>query len=111
MKRKLLTFGIALCIAAAVIAWMGIGPRTSSSAVADLKAELESIYGPETERMRFEIEPRTWFLTNWNLRQSLGLDYVYECKVIYVDEYTVTIRGIDPMGTEEIERRAYLVFD
>ena len=86
-KTKLLTLFLALCVVVAIIFWMGVGPRVSSSAVADLKAELESIYGPETERMVFAVEPKTWFLTNWDLRQTLGLDYVYECKVIFVDEY------------------------
>ena len=110
MKRKLIAIGIVLCIAAAIISWMGVGSRVSSAAVADLKAELESIYGPETDEMVFVVEPKTWFLTNWNFRQTLGLDYEYECRVIFEDE-VIVYRGIDPMGPEEIARRAYLVFD
>ena len=50
-------------------------------------------------------------MTGWNPRQSLGPDYICDCQVIYDDGSTVTIRGIDPMGTEEIRRRADLVLD
>ena len=47
MKRKLFISFIALCLVVAVVCWMGVGYYSSSSAVRDLKAELESIYGTE----------------------------------------------------------------
>lgn len=114
-----------LCLTTAIFFWLGVGPYSSSSAVLDLQAELEAIYGSEytgkavpngVEDMIFEIEPRTRFLTNWNLRNTLGLDYLYECRVIfttYTKENAATIRTItyqasDPMGAENISRRATL---
>ena len=36
-----------------------------------------------TEDMVFVVEPKTWFLTNWNLRNALSIDYKYECKVVF----------------------------
>ena len=91
----------------------------------DLKAELETIYGTEytgkeidngTEDMVFIVEPKTRFLTNWNLRNALGLDYQYECRVMFttcIGENTKTIRtityqAVDPMGKESIDDRAYV---
>ena len=125
MKRKLFISFIALCLVVAVVCWMGVGYYSSSSAVRDLKAELESIYGTEytgkdvnngTEDMEFVVEPKTWFLTNWNLRNALGIDYEYECKVIfttYVDGReksvrTITYQAADPMGAEKTAARAFL---
>ena len=107
---------------------MGVGYYSSSSAVRDLKAELESIYGTEytgknvdngTEDMVFVVEPKTWFLTNWNLRNALSIDYEYECKVVfttYVDGSTKSLRTItyqafDPMDAEKMVERAYLDLD
>ena len=49
----------------------------------DLKAEMETLHGTEytgkdtdgrTEDMVFVVEPKTWFLTNWNLRNALKLE-------------------------------------
>jgi len=94
----------------------------------DLKAELEGIYGAEytgkdvengTEDMVFVVEPKTWFLTNWNLRNTLAIDYEYECKVIfttYTDGNTKTVRtvtyqGTDPMGAANMAKRANLDLD
>ena len=128
MKRKLFISFIALCLVVAVVCWMGVGYYSSSSAVRDLKAELESIYGTEytgkdvnngTEDMEFVVEPKTWFLTNWNLRNALGIDYEYECKVIfttYVDgtpesTRTITYQAVDPMGAEESGQSAFLDLD
>ena len=125
MKRKLFISFIALCLVVAVVCWMGVGYYSSSSAVRDLKTELESIYGTEytgkdvdngTEDMEFVVEPKTWFLTNWNLRNAFGIDYEYECKVIfttYVDGSeksvrTITYQAADPMGAEETAARAFL---
>ena len=117
-----------LSLVVAVVCWMGVGYYSSSSAVRDLKAELESIYGTEytgknvdngTEDMVFVVEPKTWFLTNWNLRNALSIDYEYECKVVfttYVDGSTKSLRTItyqafDPMDAEKMVERAYLDLD
>ena len=69
-----------------------------------------------TEDMVFVVEPETWFLTNWNLRNALSLDYKYECKVIFTtcvegsaeSVRTITYQAIDPMGPEKIAERAFL---
>ena len=128
MKRKLMVSFAILCLVVAVVCWMGVGYYSSSSAVQDLKAELESIYGTEytgkdvdngTEDMVFVVEPKTWFLTNWNLRNALSIDYEYECKVVfttYVDGSTKSLRTItyqafDPMDAEKMVERAYLDLD
>lgn len=125
MKRKLLISFIVLCMMVSVLCWMGVGSYSSGSAVRDLTTELETIYGTEytgkdtengTENMVFEVEPKTWFLTNWNLRNALSIDYKYECKVIFttfVDEKvasvrTITYQAVDPMGVEKIAERAFL---
>ena len=125
MKRKLLALFIVLCLIVAILCWAGVGSYSSSSAVQDLKTELEAIYGTEytgkdiengTEDMLFAVEPKTWFLTNWNLRNALSIDYKYECKVVfttYVDGSaesvrTITYQAFDPMGAEKTADRAYL---
>ena len=117
---------IIFLILAAVLVLAGIGPYSGGSAVADLKAELESVYGPEyagkvtaegTEDMVFEITPKSFLLTNWNLRNALGLDYKYECRVIFTTHAgegetsvrTVTYRAVDPMGKDSMTERAQLV--
>ena len=90
MKRTLILSFVVLSLIVALLCWVGVGFYSSSSAVRDLKAELETIYGAEytgkdvdngTEDMLFIVEPKTWFLTNWNLRNALSIDYEYECKV------------------------------
>lgn len=128
MKRKLTLLILALCLTIALLHWLGVGFYTSGSAVLDLKAELESIYGVEytgkavengTEDMVFVVEPKTWFLTNWNLRNTLGIDYKYECKVIFTTYTegnqtivrTVSYQGTDPMGAANITQRASLDLD
>ena len=125
MKRKLIISFATLCLMIAVLYWTGVGFYSSSSAVQDLKAELEDLYGTEytgkatengTEDMVFAVEPKTWFLTNWNLRNALGLDYEYECKVIFTtcadstvaNVRTITYRAYDPMGSENMSERAHL---
>ena len=128
MKKKtsiVVSVLLVLCLAIGILCWMGIGLKASSSAIRDLKAELETIYGAEyteknaengTEDMVFVVEPKTWFLSNWNLRNALSIDYKYECKVIfttYVDGRaesvrTITYQAIDPMGAEKIAGRAFL---
>ena len=103
----------------------GIGPYTSSSAVQDLTQELVALHGEPysgherangTEDMVFSIESKTFFLTDYNLRSSLGLDYRYTCKVIYTtytasgetQTRTVTYTGLDPMGKGKETARAYI---
>ena len=125
MKRKLMVSFVVLCLIIATLCWVGVGSYSSGSAVRDLKTELEAIYGTEymgkdiengTEDMVFVVEPKTWFLTNWNLRNALSIDYKYECKVIittYVDGSaesvrTITYQAVDPMGAEKTSDRAYL---
>lgn len=128
MKRKIIMSSIVLCMIVTLLCWMGIGSYSSSSAVRDLRTELESIYGTEytgktvengTEDMVFVVESKTWFLTNWNLRNALNLDYQYECKVIFTTHIdgsaesvrTITYQAFDPMGTGEITERAFLDLD
>ena len=125
VKRKLIASFAALCLMIAVLYWSGIGFYSSSSAVQDLKVELEGLYGTEytgkvmengTEDMIFAVEPKTWFLTNWNLRNALSMDYEYECKVIFTTRAdgavtsvrTITYRAYDPMGSENMAERAHL---
>lgn len=128
MKRKNLVWLLALLAAVFVLLWSGVGPYASDSAVLDLKAELESIHGPEytgkavengTEDMEFEVVPKTWLLTNWNLRNTLGLDYEYECRVVFTTHtadnktilQTITYHAVDPMGKENMTERAHLILD
>lgn len=125
MKGKPIVSFIAVCMIVTVLCWMGVGPYYSGSAVQDLRAELESIYGTEykgkdiengTEDMEFAVESKTWLWTNWNLRNALSIDYEYECKVIfttYVDGSvesvrTITYQAVDPMGAEKTAQRAFL---
>ncbi len=128
MKRRLIVLLIVLCITVTVLNWMGIGSYSSGSAVQDLRAELETIYGTEytgkdlgnrTEDMEFVVEPKTWFLTNWNLRNTLSIDYKYECKVIFTtfvdgnieSMRTIAYQAFDPMGAEKAAERAFLDLD
>ena len=128
MVRKLVTLLVALCLMIASLHWLGVGLYSSGSAVSDLKSELESIYGAEytgknvengTEDMVFVVTPKTWFLTNWNIRNALGLDYKYECRVIFTTYTgdnsrivrTITYRATDPMGAAHISERAILDLD
>ena len=128
MKRKLIVFILALCLAVSVLHWMGVGPYSSGSARADLLKELETIYGSEytgktteagTGDMTFVIVPKTRFLTNWDLRKMLGLDYKYECKVIFTtytdgnmrNVRTITYQAVDPMGEENMLQSAHLLPD
>jgi hypothetical protein len=126
MKRKYIAISHILCLVAVLINWLGIGYRPSSSAVLDLKAELEALYGKEytgkaveggTEDMVFVVEPKTFFLTNWSVRNFLSKDYEYECKVVFTTYFEdgtsskvreITYQGFDPMGRENSDRRAYL---
>lgn len=125
MKKKSVILILILCLAACILHWAGMGYYTSSAAVSDLEAELEALYGEEytgketesgTEDMVFVIKPKTWFLTNWNLRNALGLDYKYSCSVVFTDDSqgrpettrTIIYEGIDPMGKHHTADRAYL---
>lgn len=128
MIRKMIVSSVVLCLIAAVLCWLGVGFYSSGSAVRDLKAELETIYGTEytgkdaddgTEDMMFVVEPKTWFLTNWDLRNALCMDYHYECKVIFTTRNGGSIKSVrtiiyqasDPMGAEKMAQRAYLDLD
>lgn len=128
MKRKLIVSLIVLCLAIVLLHWLGVGFYSSGPAVSDLKAELERIYGTEytgkdvgngTEDMVFVVEPKTWFLTNWNLRNALGMDYKYQCKVVFTTYVegtpntvrTITYQGTDPMGAANTAERAKLDLD
>ena len=125
MERKKMGLVLGLVLTVVLLLWLGIGPVSSGSAVADLKGELESIYGAEytgkevetgTEDMVFVVEPKTWFLTNWNMRNLFSLDYEYECRVIYTTHTgegttlvrTVTYQAVDPMGEASMTERAHL---
>ena len=121
--RILILLGIFLLCA---LNWIGIGYHYSGAAAYDLVEELESIYGEEytgkevedgLEDMVFQIEPKTFFMTNWNLRRFFSKPYRYECTVIYttyVDENTTKIRtityqAVDPMGYENENAGANLI--
>jgi hypothetical protein len=125
MKRIHIRAFITALLLLALILWMGIGSYTSGSAVQDLTVALTELHGEpysgrETEAgsedMVFSIESSTFFLTNYNLRRFLGLDYQYTCKVIYTTHtaagenhtHTVTYTGFDPMGRESDTERAYI---
>jgi len=125
MKKKL---PVLLAVAALLVSgfcWAGIGYYSSGSAVRDLKAELVTLHGEPytgreveggTETMEFSIKSDTFFLTNYNLRHFFGWDYRYKCEVIYTvsdDNGIVRVRkinyvGIDPMGADESDIRAYI---
>ena len=128
MKKKWIAALAALLLISGGIRWLGVGAYSSDSAVLDLHEELSKVHGAAyigketdsgTEDMVFEVEAKTRFLTNWNLRQWLGLDYEYECRVIitaYTDGQvshvrTITYRAVDPMGADEITERAHLILD
>lgn len=128
MKKKYVIAIIILCLIVGAINWFGIGYYYSGAAAYDLVEELESIYGKEylgkevedgLENMEFVIEPKTFFMTNWNLRNAFSKDYKYECKVIVttvveeevVKVRTITYQAIDPMGWENREVRAHLLKD
>ena len=129
MKHKIKVPGILwillLCAIAFCFYWRCSVPYVSASAVMDLQEELENIYGMEysakpvpggTEDMVFEIQPKTRFMTNSNLRNALGLDYEYECRVIittYTSDstktvHTITYQAFDPMGADRLTDRAAL---
>ena len=125
MEKKLSVITILCLVAYIVTAWAGIGYRSSASAIAELRDELEVLHGEEysgkavgaeEESMRFVVKPKSLFLTNYKLRNALGLDYEYEC-IVTVTSYeegketsvrTITYRGVDPMGKDCMDDRAYV---
>lgn len=126
MKRKIVILLAAVIVLAVLLCWAGIGPYSSASAVQDLKAQLEQLYGQEytgkptpdgTEDMAFVVQPQTWFFTNWNLRNALQMDYKYVCKVVFTTHIagsptrtrTITYQAIDPMGDAAMGTRAHLI--
>jgi len=128
LQRKCILILIVLCIVASVLHFLGVGYYSSPSAVSDLAAALANIHGTEysdretengIESMTFTVEPKTWFLTNWNLRDALSLDYQYECQVIFTTHTkentqilrTITYQAFDPMGADDLFTRAHLDLD
>ena len=124
VEKKLSVIMVLCLVAYIVTSWAGIGYRSSASAIEDLRTELvrlhgEACVGEGTERTAIVVRPKTFFLTNYNLRHALGLDYEYECTVT-VTSYeegketsvrTITYRGVDPMGKEHMTDRAYVDVD
>ena len=119
---------IIIVIIVLVICNLGIGCYRSGSAVRDLTEELTTLYGEPytgrevengTEDMEFSVESGTFFLTDENFRYFWGLDYRYECKVIYttysndetVSVRTITYDAVDPMGPDVQFDRAHLVME
>ena len=119
---------ISIVVIVLVICNLGIGYYRSGSAVRDLTEELTILYGEPytgrevengTEDMEFSVESGTFFLTDENFRYFWGLDYRYECKVIYttysndetVSVRTITYDAVDPMGPDEQFDRAHLVME
>ena len=125
MRRKLIASIVVLYLVVAFFCWIGVGSYSSGSAVRALKTELETIYGTEytrkdtengTEDMVFVVESKTWFMTNWNVRNALSIDYKYECKVIFTtfvdgnvaSVRTISYQAVDPMGADKTYERAFL---
>ena len=131
MERKkfvVLISVIIIVVIVLIICKLGIGYYTSGNAVRDLTEELTTLYGEPytgrevengTEDMEFSIESDTFFLTDENFRSFWGLDYRYECKVIYttysndetVSVRTITYNAVDPMGSSGQFDRAHLVME
>ena len=128
MKKKLTILILCIFLAVLCVRAMGIGYYISSSAVRDLRSELETIYGEEytgkmvenkTEDLVFTVEPKSWFCTNWNLRNFFCIDYKYECSAVFTTYSngdptrirTITYQAFDPMGAGKITDRAYLSTD
>ena len=126
MKKKYTTFIMIGIFLLCTLNWIGIGYYYSGAAAYDLAEELEAIYGEEytgkevadgLEDMVFQIEPKTFFMTNWNLRRFLSKPYRYECTVTYttyVEEkttkvHTITYQAVDPMGYENENVGAHLI--
>ena len=125
MGKKLSILTVLLLVIFIAASWVGIGHRSSASAIADLRTELESLHGEAyveravgegMEMTAIVVRPKTFFFTNYDLRNALGLDYEYEC-VVTVTSYkegketsvrTITYRGFDPMGKEHTADRAYV---
>ena len=125
VEKKLSMLTVLCLMVYIVTSWVGVGHVSSASAIEDLRAELESMHGESyvertvgdgTEMTAIVVRPKTFFLTNYDLRNALGLDYEYEC-VVTVTSYkdgietsvrTITYRGFDPMGKDRIDDRAYV---
>ena len=125
MKKVFVIILLILCFLLLVFHCVGLGFYSSSSAISDLKSELETIYGCEytgkptengSESMVFEVVPKTWLFTNWNLRNSLHLGYKYECKVVFTSYVggtvesvrCITYQALDPMGADNMSKRAFI---
>ena len=124
MKKRFPLYLAITVVFIGIVSWMGIGYYSSGSAVQDLRAELIALHGePYTrkveagiETMEFSVKPNTFFPTNYSLRHFFGWDYQYKCEVMYTvsnDNGVISVRkidyiGIDPMGADNIEVRAYI---
>ena len=126
MKKKYTTFIIIGIFLLCTLNWIGIGYHYSGAAAYDLAEELEAVYGEEytgkevadgLEDMVFQIEPKTFFMTNWNLRRFFSKPYRYECTVTYTTYVkenttkirTITYQAVDPMGYENENVGAHLI--
>ena len=128
MKKKRVVFSVSLGVF--MLLWMalGVGYRPSGAALNDLNEQLVSLYGEEyglkqighwKEDMKFYINPKTFFLSNWSFRHFFSLPYEYECKVVfenyndegYYKSRTITYQAFDPMGYENENKGAYIVLD
>ncbi len=125
MNKTVIRLLLVLVLLAAVLSWLGIGYRSSGSAVADLKEALAQIHGQPytgretetgTEDLVFSVTPATFFPSNYSVRWFFGWDYRYHCQVTHTVypqgqdplAETITYTGIDPMGEGTEFIRAYL---
>ena len=124
MKKRLPRYLTIAVVFIGIVRCAGIGYYSSGLAIRDLKAELIAIHGEPytreveegTETMEISIEPSTFFFTDYNLRHFFGWDYQYKCEVIYTisnDKGIVSVQkidyvGLDPMGAEKADVRAYI---
>jgi len=62
MKRTILVSIVVICLIVAVFCWAGVGSYSSTSAVRNLRAELETIYGTEYTGKMQKTEQKIWCL-------------------------------------------------
>ncbi len=124
--RMIIWCAVVLVLLIVLILDMGVGPYSSGPAVRDLKEDLKELHGEPysgrkveggIESMEFFVDPDTFFMTDYGWRKFFGVDYKYTCRVVYtvtsqdgepVSVRTITYDGIDPMGHDEGEMKAYV---